>query len=71
MDDFISKAADILECDVAGADFAFRDAPDWNSMKGFALLVMIEQDYGKRATIEEFMNCRTVRDLAVLAGAAE
>jgi acyl carrier protein len=37
-------------------------------MKGFSLIVLMEQDYGKEMSVEEFLACNTVGDLAKFAG---
>lgn len=68
MEEFISKVAEILEVDVQTPDFQFRDIADWDSMKGFSLIVLMEQDYGKEMSVEEFLACNTVGDLAKFAG---
>ena len=68
MDDFLSKVAEILEVEVTTVDFKFRDIAEWDSMKGFSLIVLMEQEYGKEMGVEEFMACETVGDLAKFAG---
>lgn len=68
MEEFLSKVSEILEVDVATPDFKFRDIADWDSMKGFSLIVLMEQDYGKEMSVEKFFACETVRDLAKFAG---
>lgn len=68
MDAFLSKVAEILEVTSVAADFDFRTVEDWDSMKGFSLIVMMEGDYGKSMTVDQFMACKTVGDLAKFAG---
>lgn len=68
MNEFLSKVAEILEIDAVSPDFKFREIDDWDSMKGFSLIVLMESDYGKTTTVEEFLNCETVNDLAKFAG---
>ena len=70
MDEFTAKIADILEVDSVTPDFRFRTVDDWNSLKGFSLMVLMEQDYGKEMSVEEFLECETVNDLAKFAGVA-
>ncbi len=70
MDEFTAKIADILEVDSVTPDFRFRTVDDWNSLKGFSLMVLMEQDYGKEMSVEEFLGCETVNDLAKFAGVA-
>ena len=68
MNEFLSKIAEILEIDAVTPDFKFREIDDWNSLKGFSIIVLIESDYGKIMTVEEFLTCKTVDDLAKFAG---
>ena len=70
MDEFTAKIADILEVDSVTPEFRFRTVDDWNSLKGFSLMVLMEQDYGKELSVEEFLGCETVNDLAKFAGVA-
>ena len=68
MEEFAAKIADILEVDSVTPDFRFRTVDDWNSLKGFSLMVLMEQDYGKEMSVDEFLGCETVNDLAKFAG---
>jgi len=66
MDKFLSEMANILEVDVAelneNTDYRL-DVPYWDSMLGFATLVMIEENFGKSITAQEFMQTKTLGDL--------
>ena len=44
MNEFLSKVAEILEIDAVTPDFKFREIDDWDSMKGFSLIVLMESD---------------------------
>ena len=68
MEEFAAKIADILEVDSVTPDFRFRTVDDWNSLKGFSLMVLMEQDYGKEMSVDDFLGCETVNDLAKFAG---
>ena len=68
MKEFLDKITEILEMDSVDPGFKFRDAPDWDSLKGFGILVMLENDYGRTVTIEDFLGMDTVAELAVAAG---
>ena len=68
MEEFTAKVADILEVDSVTPDFRFRTVDDWNSLKGFSLIVLMEQDYGKEMSVDDFLGCETVNDLAKFAG---
>ena len=70
MKEFLEKVAEILEIDTVTPDFKFREAPDWDSMKGFSLIVLLEGDYGKPMDVETFLKCETVESLAKFAGVA-
>ena len=74
MTTFLQSVADVLEVDAIGIDDDFRAVPDWCSLKGFGLLVTLENDYGAPIRVDEFLRLRTVRDLlrgAFAAFAAE
>lgn len=70
MNDFVNQLAEILEVEseTLKADFAFRSIEEWDSMKGFSIIVMMEQDYAHPMSVDEFMQCQTVADLARAAG---
>ena len=68
MEEFTAKVADILEVDSVTPEFRFRTLDDWNSLKGFSLMVLMEQDYGKEMSVDDFLGCETVNDLAKFAG---
>ena len=68
MQEFLERVADVLEVSAVQPGDAFRDVPMWGSLTGFALVVMIEQRYGKRLTAEDFAPLRTVADLAAVVG---
>ena len=68
MPQFLEKIAEVLEMPSVTPDFAFRTAPGWSSLMGFALIVLLEQQYHTTLTAEEFMKLETVTDLARAAG---
>jgi len=68
MNEFLQQVAEILEVDSVTPDFKFREIDDWDSMKGFSLIVLMEGDYGKSMTVAQFLACETVADLARFAG---
>lgn len=67
MEDFVSKVAEILEVESISLDEQFREVPDWDSVKGLGLIVMMNDDYQVEISVDEFKASRTVRDLAELA----
>ena len=63
---FIERIAEILEIDVSSItpNMDFRNAGhDWDSMKGFAMIAMIEDSRGSTIDLGEFLNLITVADL--------
>ncbi|MBO5941326.1 MAG: acyl carrier protein [Kiritimatiellae bacterium] len=63
MNDFLLRVANILEVSDVSEDFEFRTAPGWGSMMGFALFIMLEDEYGCKITPDEFRNLKFVSDL--------
>ena len=43
MPQFLEKIAEVLEVPTVTPDFAFRSAPGWSSLMGFALIVLLDQ----------------------------
>lgn len=70
MNEFLEKIAEILEVESVTPDFEFRTIEDWDSMKGFSIIVLMESDYGRQMSVEEFLKCEKVSDLAAFAGVA-
>jgi len=64
--EFIEKISEILEVEpetlTPKTDFR-NDIPFWDSLKGFGIIVLIEEDYGKKLTVEEFLEQKTIGDL--------
>ena len=66
MDRFIELVAEIFDIDSSkiSLDKDFRtDLDEYNSMIGFALLVMMEDEYGIKISPEEFLTYTTLADL--------
>ena len=70
MKEFLEKAARILEIPAseATAELEFRSVADWDSLKGFSLLMLVENSLGFAATAEDLEKSRTLGDLFALAG---
>ena len=68
MPQFLEKIAEVLEVPSATPEYAFRSAPGWSSLMGFALIVLLEQQYHVTLTVDDFMKLETVADLARAAG---
>lgn len=66
MKKFIELVAEVFEVEPEGItmDTVFREEiKDFGSLVGFALLMMMEDEYGARVSAEEFLECRTIGDL--------
>jgi len=74
MNKFLQSIASVLEVESVSLDDEFRLIDGWCSLKGFGLLVMLENDWHAPTTIDRFLGLKTVRDLyreAFVAFAAE
>ena len=65
---FLERVAGVLEMPSVTPDFVLRLTPGWGSLMGFALIIMLEQEYHVKLTVEEFLRLETVADLANAAG---
>ena len=64
--EFIEKISEILEVEPESLspETDFRNGiPYWDSLKGFGIIVLIEEDYGKKLSVEEFLEQKTIGDL--------
>lgn len=68
MKEFIEKMAEILEVDANDlkGETDFRNACDFDSLKGFSVLCMLEDDYGIEVRPKDFLNYKTIDDLYAL-----
>lgn len=66
MEKFLELAAEVFEVepDEISMDTVFREEiEDFSSLVGFSLIVMMEDEYGVRVPVEEFLECKTIGDL--------
>lgn len=65
MDEFINKIAEILDVSKfeINLNTEFRKIKGWSSMKGFLILIIMEDDYQIKIDIEEFLNIKTINEL--------
>ena len=70
MNEFLDRVANILETPAVTPELEFRSVRGWGSMMGFALFVMLEDEYGVKLTPEQFRELKTVSDLMRLARVA-
>ena len=60
--EFLERLSDVLEAPVT-LETRFRDVDNWSSLMGFGILVTLENDFGRRMTVDEFLTCQTGGDL--------
>lgn len=65
MQKFLELVAEIFEVepDTITMETVFRDLEDFSSLVGFSLIVMMEDEYGVKVSVDEFMECNTIGDL--------
>ena len=66
MEKFLELTAEIFEVEPEEItmDTVFREEiEDFGSLMGFSLIVMMEDEYGVKVSVEEFLKCKTVGDL--------
>ena len=65
MQQFLELVAEIFEIEPEEItmDTVFRDLEDFSSMVGFSLIIMMEDEYGTKVSVDEFMECNTLGDL--------
>lgn len=66
MENFIALAAEVFEVEPEdiNMDTVFREEiEDFSSLMGFSMIVMMEDEFGVRVPVEEFLECKTVGDL--------
>jgi len=63
---FLDQIADILEVESKDLtmETVFRQAiPGWDSLKGFSIIVMADEEYGKKIEVADFLNMKTIGDI--------
>lgn len=69
MEKIYIELAEILEVnpDAIKKESNFReDFEDWDSMKGFAIICLLEDEYSVTLSVDKFLECKTVNDLIEL-----
>jgi acyl carrier protein len=62
----LNNMAEILEVDAddLALQTDFRDKRfTWDSLKGYAVLVMLEEEFDTRITVDAFLSAKTIQDL--------
>jgi Acyl carrier protein len=59
---FLNEMAEILEVGVDSISLGtrFRDIDGWGSMAGFSILITIEEDYGVKIPVADFLKMDTL-----------
>lgn len=62
MDKFLELMAEIMEVEPEeiSLETEFRTACDFDSMMGFSMICVMEEEYGKRITVEQFLASKTL-----------
>ena len=66
MDKFIELVAEVFEVESEDItmETVFREEIEgFSSLVGFSLIVMMEDEYGVRVPVDDFLECKTVGDL--------
>lgn len=66
MEKFLELVAEVFEVEPEEVkmETEFREElPEFSSLVGFSLIVMMEDEYGVKVPVEEFLECKTVGDL--------
>ncbi|WP_295357286.1 acyl carrier protein [uncultured Succiniclasticum sp.] len=65
MQKFLELVAEIFEVEpgTITMETVFRDLEDFSSLVGFSLIVMMEDEFGVKVSVDEFMECNTIGDL--------
>ena len=65
MEQFLELVADVFEVEPEEItmDTVFRARDDFSSLVGFSLIVMMEDEYDTKVSVDEFMECNTIGDL--------
>lgn len=66
MEQFLENVTEIFEVETSeiSMDTVFREEiEDWSSLIGFSLIVMMEDEYGVKISVDEFLECKTIGDL--------
>lgn len=67
MNEFLDRVANILETSAVTPELEFRSVSGWGSMMGFALFIMLEDEYGVKIAPERFRELKTVKELMGVA----
>ena len=65
MEEFLELTAEVFEVEPEEISMQteFRNIEGFSSLVGFSLIVMMEDEYGVRVPVNEFLECKTIEDL--------
>jgi acyl carrier protein len=72
MDKLLIKVSEIVEVskDLVKSSSRFRiDFPDWDSLKGFAMIIMLEEEFNLKISFNDFLKLNTIEDIFKLISA--
>jgi len=72
MDKLLIKVSEILEVSKDNVKLLSRfriDFPDWDSLKGFAMIVMLEEEFNLKISFNDFLKLNTIQDIFNLISA--
>ena len=67
MERFLDRMSSVLGVPVE-VGTRFREVPGWSSLLGFGMLVTLENDFGRRMRLDEFVKFDTIGELAAACG---
>ncbi|WP_172135170.1 acyl carrier protein [Adlercreutzia sp. ZJ473] len=63
MEEKLELIAETLDVEAIAADAVLADMEEWNSMNKLSIIVMIDDECGKKVTSEDIKGFKTVQDI--------
>jgi acyl carrier protein len=70
MEKFLEEMAEILDVgvDTINVDTRFRDIDGWGSMVGYSILILLEEDYSTKISVQDFLKINTLGEIYARIG---
>jgi len=70
MEKFLQEMAEILDVgeDSIDMDTQFRDIDGWGSMVGYSILILMEEDYNTKISVQDFLKINTLGEIYARIG---
>lgn len=70
MEKFLLEMAEIFDVDVdtIKMDTRFRDIDGWGSMVGYSILILMEEDYNIKISVQDFLKINTFGEIFARIG---